>query len=204
MKRRNSGHVRDWGALACLTLMMGVTITRVWAEENTPTSRGSLVIVADASASYASYSFELPERWHPVLNTRVLAMTQDTGFWVGEHMDRNATLEISPNKKDPEQGPGSLDDFVKMVRDANLNAAHCSSGAITEYASFKSSTRYPYRAQLTSNCPVGVMGLLVFVDLPDHIVMFNLYAPGNDVAAINPYMNDLEQALNTFSWLLSS
>ncbi len=171
-------------------------------QEGLPTERGNLVIVADATMSQASYSFELPQGWMPVLNGQVLKRTNETGFWMGGHPGDNVMLEINPNEKSEKWGLNNVEDYIEATKEENIPAAHCSPDAMTEYPNFKPSLRYPYKVQEMSNCPQSTYGLVVFVDLPKHVVMFNLYGRGADDGVLTPHLKDFEHVLATFTWTL--
>ena len=51
-----------------------------------------------------------------------------------------------------------------------------------------------------TNCPQGTSGLLVFAELPEHVVTFNLYGRASGEADLQPYVADFGGVLRTFRW----
>ena len=162
--------------------------------------KGALIIVGDANLTYASYLFELPSGWVPGMNKQLMQYTDERGFWRGETIDGQTAVTIVPAKKESGQ---DLANFINTAKQNNMNEAGCSSDSMGENLDFKPLISYPYRVY-NWNCPKGTYGLTVFVELPQHIIFFNLSGRGNDAKCIAPYFEDFKKMLASFKWTLEA
>lgn len=157
----------------------------------------SLVLVGDSALNYASYLFILPYNWIPLAENQEL--TNERGFWKGKLSGGQAWVQIVPTRKESGQG---LADFVRAAKEESEKDGGCASGALKEYTSFTPSIKYPYEVYSLSDCPKGKSGILVFVDLPQHVILFNLYGQGDSDKSLNYCLEDFSTIISTFRWIL--
>jgi len=165
---------------------------------NVKKKKGSLVIVGDATLTYASYLFELPTGWMPVINEQIMQYTDQIGFWMGRRMDSETAITVVPTKKQNGQG---FSDFINATKQKNINEAGCSPDSMRECQNFKSLPDYPYKVY-NWDCPTGTYGLSVFMELPKHVIFFNLSGRGANANCITPYLDDFNSVISSFKWVL--
>ncbi len=160
--------------------------------------KGNLVIVGDATNTYASYFFVLSPGWLPVINEQVMKLADERGFWMGKRMDNSTTITIVPSKK--EKGQDFIS-FINSAKEQNIKDTGCSPDSMQEYTSFKPSIIYSYKVY-NWNFPKGTYGLSVFIDLPNHVIFFNLSNHGESEKCITPYFEDFNNIISDFRWIL--
>lgn len=165
---------------------------------NVKKKKGSLVAVGDATLTYASYLFELPKGWMPVINEQLMQYTHKIGYWMGRRMDSETAITIVPAKK---QSGQEFSDFINATKQKNINEAGCNPDSMREYQNFTPSLDYPYKVY-TWDCPTGTYGLSVFMELPVHVIFFNLSGRGANANCITPYLDDFNGVISSFRWVL--
>ena len=179
-----------------LFLLIGLPLA--YSQDNQTNKKGSLVVVGDANLTYASYLFELPSGWVPAIGESLMQYTHERGFWRGMRIDSETAITIVPTRKENGQ---RLADFINITKKQLMNDAGCPSDSMQENLDFKSLLNYPYKVY-TWNCPQGTYGLSVFIELPEHIIFFNLSGKGGNSQCINPYFADFGKVLTSFKWTL--
>lgn len=171
-----------------------------YAQDNqaAQSGKGSLVVVGDANLTYASYFFTLPSGWMPALNQQLMQYTHEIGYWRGMRVDDEIAIVIVPDKK--ERGK-TVEDFIRFAKERNVKEEGCSLNSMIEHAEFNIVLKYPYKIYKW-NCPKGTYGLSVFLDLPTHVIFFNLSGRGRDENCLLPYFDDFRKMLTSFRWLL--
>lgn len=180
----------------CVNLILFSSVD-VYAEDNQTDQKvkGSLVVVGDAMLTYSSYFFVLPENWIPDIDSSLLALTNQKGFWRGKHKNGDAWILIAPTKTE-----GKNSEFIKTSKDVKALGG-CS---LNNY-NFSPVFTYSYESYL-EYCPkTGVgnrYGLIVFAKLPAHVINFNLYVKGEKEDCLIPYLEDFNKVIASFRWTL--
>lgn len=159
--------------------------------------KGSLVIVGDANLTYASYFFELPSSWVPLMDN--MELTHERGFWRGKRANAQVWMQIVPTKKEVGQ---SIAGLVESAKEDSRRGGGCTGEFLKKYSQFNPSTSYPYEVYFMYDCPKNSYGLIVFLDLPTHFIVFNLYGFGKDENFIISYFDDFNKVINSFKWIL--
>lgn len=165
---------------------------------NSDKKKGALIVVGDANLTYASYFFTLPSGWMSALNQQLMQYTHEIGYWRGMRVDDEIAIVIVPDKK--ERGE-TVEDFIRSSKERNVKEEGCSSNSMIEHTEFNLVLKYPYKVYKW-NCPKGTYGLSVFLDLPTHVIFFNLSGRGRDENCLLPYFDDFRKMLTSFRWLL--
>ena len=183
-----------WGLAA--TVVCGAVLA-VAAPTRAQPANGRLIIVGDRTLTYASYVFLLPPSWVPGFEQ--MDLTHERGIWRGRHATQPVWIQVVPTRKEAGE---TLADFVVDAKEQPKTQAGCSPDAFAKSTSFRPMLSYPYEVHTLTNCPQGTSGLLVFAELPEHVVTFNLYGRASGEADLQPYVADFGGVLRTFRWTL--
>jgi hypothetical protein len=158
--------------------------------------KGSLVIVGDATLTYASYFFLLPANWIPLMDN--MQATDKTGYWHGKHKDSQILIEIGPIKK---QKGTTLANIANLAKD--YSERESPSGSWQESSFFKPAINYSYGAYTFNNPKKGNYELFVLVEIsPEYVINFIMTGYGKDEKCITPYLGDLNSIISSFRWTL--
>ena len=193
-RRRASNAPGRWGLAGVLLCSAAIVFAaRVQAQQ----ANGRLIIVGDRTLTYASYVFLLPPSWIPGFER--MDLTHERGFWRGRHATTQIWIQVVPTRKEAGE---TMADFVAEAKEQPKAQAGCSADAFAKNTSFQPMLSYPHEVHVLTNCPEGTSGLIVFAELPEHVVTFNLYGRASSEADLQPYLSDFSAVLRTFRWTL--
>lgn len=163
---------------------------------NKEKKKGNLVIVGDATNTYASYFFLLPPNWIPLMDN--MDLTDKTGYWHGRHKNSQTIMEILPQKKPKETTLLDIVDYTKEYSEKDSP-----SGSWQKYSDFKPSVNYAYEVRSFNNTKKGTYEVFVFIDIPpEYVITFILTGNGKDIECITPHFDDFNNVISSFRWIL--
>lgn len=158
--------------------------------------KGALVIVGDATLTYASYFFLLPPNWIPLMDN--MELTDKTGYWHGKHKNSQTLMEIQPVRKAKETTLGSIINLTKEYSEKGLPST-----SWQKCLYFKPVINYTSETYTFNNSTNGTYELFTFIEIPPgYVITFILTGKGKDEKCITPYLDDFNNVISSFKWIL--